>query len=900
MPENKIEILVTAQDTQMDRAFGRMGDRMRNLGRQAGELGRSLAIPAAAMAGLAIVSLKSFATFEKQLVRAGAVSNATAAELTALEDAARDMGRTTMFTATQSAEALAFLAMAGNDATTSIKALPSVLQLAAAGSLELGQAADIVTNVMAGMQLSVGDLGRANDVLVTAFTSANTNLQQLGQAFKFVGPVAANAGVSFEETAAALALMGNRGIQASMAGTGLRGAIVRLLSPSKEAAKIMDRLGIVAKDSAGKMLPLKDIVKQLEAASITTGDAMTIFGLRAGPAMLGLVAEGSKALEDLTEKMLESGGTAKRISDAQLATFSGQMLIVKSAIESVAIEIGKTLVPMLTDFVDGLKPVIGGIESFVKLNPGWVKGIGLAGAALAILAASLLAFSVAAPLVATVIGTFSLALGGLSLAIGVARGAWELYRAGLITAQLAQWGMNIAMAANPIGAIALVAALATAGAAFVLFRKQIGNVVKGFIPDFSSIGNVVVQTSKTVVEDLGLIEEALEGVGDVAESASIRASSAIDNDWIPSVEGLRHQIGLLGDEAEEVFRQAHFQRAVQDATPSVKGLRFQIGLLGDEAEEAFRQMQDIVTVPSTVGLHRVTTTYKELIKQGSLLEQSVKAIGDTFAGVFDEELAAMGGIDERMTLFNQTIGRVADGVKNLAGVVMERLIPSLTELQEELVLDKLAALKLEDELGPLRDAMSVLAEQGLGNVIQAFADGLMSQEAFLEIALAVKEAVEGETQAIKDQVDALKALQTATDEMKDVARIGPGGVAQTQAEALAGALGGFPIFNAKGDLVANNLSELTAFLASQAASSAVASFAGGGTVPGPIGQPMAAIVHGGEVITSPGQGGGAQQVLNIAMNIGTVIGISDLDEHIVRTWTDTARRGGFDGLIQVT
>ncbi len=382
------------QATQGLRGFS---NGLKNAGEKAGAMGRSLALAVAPAVAIGALGVRSFANFEKSMVRAGAVANATEGQLDSMKAAAREMGRTTMFTATQSAEAMAFLAMAGMSAEKSIKALPNVLQLAAAGSIELASAADIVTNVMAGMQLKTEDLGRANDVLVTAFTSANTNLEQLGQAFKFAGPIASNAGITFEETAAALALMGNAGIQASMAGTGLRGAVTRLLKPSNEAAEVMERLGLQVTDSAGKMLPFRDIIGQLERSSISTGDAMTLFGLRAGPAMLALISQGSQALADLTVKMEESGGTAKRISDAQLATFSGQLAILRSAIEDVAIELGAALVPMLLDVFEAIKPAIMGMSDWIKQNPELVKWIGISTVALAGLAAALIAIGVILP-----------------------------------------------------------------------------------------------------------------------------------------------------------------------------------------------------------------------------------------------------------------------------------------------------------------------------------------------------------------------------------------------------------------------------------------------------------------------------------------------------------------------
>ena len=279
------------------------------------------------------------------------------------------MGATTVFTANQSAEALSFMAMAGLGAGDSIKALPDLLNLAAAGNLELGDAADIVTNIMSGFGIAAEGVTEATDVLVTGFTSANTNLQQLGEAFTYAGPVAKAAGLGFEETAAALSIMGNAGFQGTLAGTALRGAITRLLNPTAEAADVLARLGVNATDSSGELLPLREIIGQFEAVGLSAGDAMTIFGQRAGPALLSLVGQGTDALVGLTTEMENSGGTAQRIAETQLDTFSGQLTLLKSAAEGLAISIGGSLVPALRPLVEQVAAVVQSVVAWAEANP---------------------------------------------------------------------------------------------------------------------------------------------------------------------------------------------------------------------------------------------------------------------------------------------------------------------------------------------------------------------------------------------------------------------------------------------------------------------------------------------------------------------------------------------------
>ncbi len=270
---------------------------------------------------------------------------------------------------------MGFLAQAGFDATEAGRALPGVLQLAAAGGIQLAEAADIATNVLAGYGLEVDQLARVNDVLAKASSSANTDVLQLGQAFKFAGPVASSAGVSFETSGAAMALMGNAGIQAEMAGTALRGAITKLVNPSAAASKTMAALGISATDSTGRLRPLDQIIEQLAPHADNTGAIMKIFGQRAGPAMSALISQGADALREMTTALEQSGGTAQEIADKKLAGLTGAWTKLKSATEGVLIEIGDRLSPVLERLAailtDRILPAVrGALEAFDRLSPG--------------------------------------------------------------------------------------------------------------------------------------------------------------------------------------------------------------------------------------------------------------------------------------------------------------------------------------------------------------------------------------------------------------------------------------------------------------------------------------------------------------------------------------------------
>ena len=285
-----------------------------------------------------------FAEFERGMVRVGAVTNSLGSTAFAgLTERAQELAKTTEFTARQVADAMGFMGMAGMKTNQIFDATPAVLQLASAGMVDVASAADTVTNIMAGYGLKTEDLNNANNILVATFTNSNTSLQQLGQSFKYVGPVAKSAGVQFKEAAAVIGLMGNAGIQADMAGTALRGTIIKLLDPTAEGAKIMRQYGINVTDTNGKLKPMVEIFKQLEPIADDSAKMIELFGLRAGPGMQAALTQGTEKLEELINKIDNAGNIAERIATAQMETLDGKIKIMKSNFEALQIAIGDAL-----------------------------------------------------------------------------------------------------------------------------------------------------------------------------------------------------------------------------------------------------------------------------------------------------------------------------------------------------------------------------------------------------------------------------------------------------------------------------------------------------------------------------------------------------------------------------
>lgn len=428
------------------------------------------------------------ARFEAAMNRVGAVSNASAEELAFLSQQARELGRTTQFTATQAAEAQSFLAMAGFETSQIMGAMPGTLQLAAAAQLDLGRSADIVSNVLTGYRMEVDQLNRVNDVLVATFTSANTDLSQLGEAMEAVGPIAAAASVEFETTAAAVALLGNAGIQGESAGTALRNAFGRMLEPTTAMAAAMEEAGLSFTDAQGRLLPFADIIERLEPHADDAGLMLELFGLRAGPAMAALVGQGSDALRDLNGELLASGGTAQRVAEQQMQGFMGFLLRMKSALEGLSIAIGSALNPVLQAMGETLFPVIAALTAFTEAHPQAVAAVislvaGVTALRVATIAArfaflffkgGLLSFGITATRGVAAIGSLTTGLRGMAVgatmlnAVGGA-GLFSGLAAGLVP-----------LAAGAAPFVAIAAAIAAVGLAVYNYWEPISNFVAGF------------------------------------------------------------------------------------------------------------------------------------------------------------------------------------------------------------------------------------------------------------------------------------------------------------------------------------------------------------------------------------------------------------------------------------
>ncbi|MGS4945365.1 phage tail tape measure protein [Meridianimarinicoccus sp. RP-17] len=351
---------------------------------QAQQLGivQNQALGIAGLATAAYGLLRPAAEFEAAMDKVGAVANASDAEVARLTATARELGATTPWAASQAAEGMQFLAMAGFDVNETIAAMPGMLNLASAGATDLATTADIASNILSGFNIDASETGRVGDVLTNAFTNSNTNLAMLGETMKYVAPQAAAVGLSLEEAAAMAGKLGDAGIQGSMAGTALRAMISRLAGPTGAAADALEQLGIETADADGNLRPMIDILAEMDAAMKALGSAeqatlnKAIFGEEASAAAQVLMIQaGSGALREFAGEMREQGSAA-RVAEQQNDNVAGAMKALNSITTELSLTIGDFMLPALRDLLDGLTPILRSLNEWMQANPEIVGALG--------------------------------------------------------------------------------------------------------------------------------------------------------------------------------------------------------------------------------------------------------------------------------------------------------------------------------------------------------------------------------------------------------------------------------------------------------------------------------------------------------------------------------------------
>ena len=398
---------------RLGQTFSAIGPKIKSIGDSMKSVGRnmSLHVTAPIAAGFGAAMKKSI-DFDDTMRKVKATSGATGDEFNQLRTKALQMGRDTKFTASESAEAMNYMALAGWDTKDMLKGVGGVMDLAAASGEDLASVSDIVTDNLTAFGMKAKDSTHFADVLAQTSSKANTDVRGLGEAFKYAAPVAGALGYSVEDTSIAIGLMSNAGIKGEKAGTALRTMFTNLSKPTKAMKDEMDKLGISITDSNGEMLPMRDVLDQLRgkmgglSKDQQAAAASTIFGKEAMSGALAVINASDEDYKKLTKSIDGSKGASKRMANEMEGGIGGAMRKMKSAIESLAISLGDALAPMLYKVATWVTKLA---NKFSNLPTGVQKTIAVVGLLAAAIGPLLMVFGV----MASTIGTSLTVLGSL-------------------------------------------------------------------------------------------------------------------------------------------------------------------------------------------------------------------------------------------------------------------------------------------------------------------------------------------------------------------------------------------------------------------------------------------------------------------------------------------------------
>jgi TP901 family phage tail tape measure protein len=475
--------------TDFNRALQGVQRQMRDVGNQLAGVGSTLTtsvtLPITAIGTAAVMTMTKF---DDSMRKVQAVSGATGEEFEDLRKLAKDLGSTTAWSASEAADGMAFLGQAGFDVNEIMEAMPGMLSLASAGQLDLARAADIASNVLSGFGLPATEAGKVSDVLAKAAASSNVSVEQLGETMKFAAPVAKSFGMSLEEAAAITGKMGDAGIQGSMAGTALRAALVRLSDPPREAAEALAELGIQVSDTAGNMLPVGDIVGQMEkqfaglSESERLAAASTIFGQEAMSGWLAVIDAGSENLNALTGELESSSGAAKNMADTMEGGIGGAFRGFSSALEGLILSFEGALIPIVQKATVFLTELARGFSSLDQDTQ----------------------------MVVLIVGALAAAIGPLLLVIG------------MLTTAIGAISAPVAIAVAALAGI--IAILGTAYTKVEWFREAVNN---GFTSIQQIVTTVMTVVASFIQEKLAYIQQFWEENGQMITQAVQNAFSLI-------------------------------------------------------------------------------------------------------------------------------------------------------------------------------------------------------------------------------------------------------------------------------------------------------------------------------------------------------------------------------------
>ena len=482
------------------------GEKFKTVGDNISSAGQKLLPVTAGVTALGTASVTTAANFESSMSQVQATMGITKDSMSkvngqsvntmdTLSKLAKKMGAETAFSASECAEALNYLALAGYDTEQMCNTLPTVLNLAAAGDIALADASDMVTDAMSALGMGVDEAETMVDQMAKTASTTNTSVAQLGEGILTIGATAKSIKGGTAELNTALGILANNGIKGAEGGTHLRNIILSLQNPTDKAAAQMEALGVSVYDSEGNMRSMNDILGDLNKSmdGMTSAEKSNIIGTIFNKTDLSsvnaLLANTGSTWDDLQQKITASGGAAQQMADTQLDNLQGQITILKSALEGLAISFGELLMP-------AIKQIVGWVQKFVDWLNGLSEGTKKTVVTIALLAAALGPVLIVIGKVISAVGTIMTVVPKIAGVINTVKGAFA--------------ALNTTMLANPI--VLIIAAIAALVAAFIYLWNNCDGFRQFWIDLWENVKQVAITVWNAIKEFFSQVWEAIKTI----------------------------------------------------------------------------------------------------------------------------------------------------------------------------------------------------------------------------------------------------------------------------------------------------------------------------------------------------------------------------------------------------
>ena len=487
------------------------GEKLKTVGDNITNVGQKFMPVTLGVVGLGTAAVKTAADFDTAMSKVAAVSGATGSELDALREKAREMGSKTKFSASEAAEAMNYMAMAGWKTSDMLEGIEGVMNLAAASGEDLATTSDIVTDALTAFGLSASDSGHFADILAAASSNANTNVSMMGETFKYCAPIAGALGFSAEDTAEAIGLMANAGIKGSQAGTALRTIMNNLSGDVTVCGSAIGEVTIATTNADGSMRDLSDILADCRTAfsGLTESEkaqaAESLVGKNAMSGFLALMNAGEADINKLSSAIDNCDGCAAGMAETMNDNLAGQLTILKSQLQELAISFGELLMP-------AIRTIVGWIQKFVDWLNLMDEGTRKVIVTIALVAAAIGPVLIIVGKVISAVGTIMTLVPKLAGVINAAKGVFAAF--------------NAVCAANPY--VLIIAAIVALVAAFIYLWNNCEEFRQFWIDLWEGIKEITIAVWEALKE---FFKAAWEAIKTTAETVWNAISSFFTRLW---------------------------------------------------------------------------------------------------------------------------------------------------------------------------------------------------------------------------------------------------------------------------------------------------------------------------------------------------------------------------------